>query len=294
MALLLAASLAACGTDSGSSGGSSSSTDSARGLTLRVTNAPFDSAVRVDVWFDSVGARQAGGGWIDIPIQQNIVGLASLQGTRSLVLVSDFGLPPGDYTELRFIVDETKSEIEIMGGGVYPLAIPSGASSGLKLKGDFTIFEDKGTELVADFDLRRGIVGDAAGGFRLVPPVRMVSNGSYGHIRGKVDGMLLVAGSCSDALADTYNAAYIFAGPDATPNDINAGNNGNDPITTTKIYWDDGIMSYVYEAGFLPAGDYTVALTCNADQDDLMKANDNLYFFGVKNATVSVNDVAFF
>ena len=297
LALLVAATLTACGTDSGSSG-SIGGGDIGSGFTLRLTDAPFDDAVRVDVWFDAVSVKQKDGGWIDIPsrdLKASIVGLASLQGTKNLELVSGFDLPPGDYTELRLMVDESRSKIELSNGFTYDLEIPTGANPGLMVKQDFTIGETQGVDMVVDFDLRRSIekTNSPVKPYRLSPIMRAAFRTNYGHIRGKVDGSLLVAGSCSDMLADTYNAVYVFEGHDEDPKDISNRPQDSNPITTAKIFWDDDAMSYVYEAGFLPAGKYTIALTCNADKDDLNKYGDNLKFFGLKNVTVKVSDTQF-
>lgn len=301
LALMLVASLAACGTDSGpSAGGSSPGGGSGSGFTLRLTDAPFDDAVRVDVWFNAVRVKQAGGTWIEIPakdLKANVVGLASLQGTKNLELVSGFALPPGDYSELRLIVDDSRSEIEFSDGSTYDLEIPTGSNPGLMVKEPFTITEGRATDMVIDFDLRRSIrkTNSAVKPYRMAPILRVAFGSNYSHIRNKVDGSMLVAGSCSDGQADTFNAAYVFKGDDAKLEDISEQPKKHNPITTAKIFWDEDEMSYVYEVGFLPAGEYTVALTCNANLDDPEK-NDNvkaLKFFGVKNVTVKVNDISF-
>ena len=65
-----------------------------------------------------------------------------------------------------------------------------------------------------------------------------------------------------------------------------------EPVTTTSINFDIISGSYIYEAAFLPAGDYTVALTCNSDQEVLDAEND-LQFFNIQNVTVIANDTKF-
>jgi hypothetical protein len=69
--LLLCACLAACGTDTGSSGSDSVSSigdglsGDRPGLTLRLTDAPFDEAVGVMLTFVEVRMRKkGGGGWV--------------------------------------------------------------------------------------------------------------------------------------------------------------------------------------------------------------------------------------
>ena len=295
IALTLAALLAACGTDSSSSGDVGSGSAGGSSLSLRLTDAAFDGAVRVDVSFVEVQLRKVSGGWVKIPVNPaQTIELSQLQGTKTADLLLDVKVDAGDYDELRLIVDTATmaNSIELAAGGTFDLKIPSGGSSGLKIKGDFTVSSTRPTSLVVDVDLRQSIVA-AGPDFLLKPVLRLVKGDNFGHIRGLVEPTSLTAGTCSDAQADTFNAVYVYAGHDVIPADINQLSNANvDPVTTSKILWDSSISEYVYEAGFLPAGDYTIAFTCNSDLDDL-NADDNLQFFGARNVTVQVNNTTF-
>ena len=127
----------------------------------------------------------------------------------------------------------------------------------------------------------------------LKPVLRLIKGNSFGHARGMVEASLLTLSSCSDSDADTFNAVYVFAGHNVTPKDINQKDDSDiDPVTTSRISWDAKGSGYKYEAAFLPAGDYTIAFTCNADQDDLDN-DDDLKFFGTQNITIKVNDTLF-
>ena len=123
------------------------------------------------------------------------------------------------------------------------------------------------------------------------PVVRLVKADSVGHIRGTVIPALLTGPNCSDNDVDTYNAAYVFVGHDAIPDDID-DDNSPQPLATTRIAWDPDQGNYLFEAAFLPPGNYTVALTCNADVEDLDN-DDDLQFFDVRNATVIANNLLF-
>lgn len=295
-ALTLAALLVACGTDSSSSGdGDDGGSGGGPGLSLRLTDAAFDGAVRVDVTFVEVKLRKVSGGWVKIPVNPaQTIELSQLQGTKTANLLLDVKVDAGDYNELRLIVDTATmaNSIELAAGGVFNLKIPSGGSSGLKIKGDFTVSSTRPTSLVVDVDLRQSIVV-AGPNFLMKPVLRLVKGDNFGHIRGLVNATTLTAATCSDPQPDTFNAVYVYAGHDVIPDDINQLSNANiDPVTTSKILWDTSISEYVYEAGFLPAGDYTIAFTCNSDLDDL-EADDNLQFFGIRNVTVQVNNTTF-
>jgi hypothetical protein len=146
---------------------------------------------------------------------------------------------------------------------------------------------------VVDVDLRQSIKKNGTN-YIMNPVLRMVNGNNFGHTRGIVDPTLLTAGSCSDSLVDTFNSVYVYNGHNVTPGDINQKSNKNiDPLTTTRIGYDVTTSSYIYEAAFLPAGDYTIAFTCNSDLDDLDK-NDNLKFFNIQNVTVKLNNTRFF
>jgi len=303
--LLLCGYLAACGTDTGSSGsgiGSGSASGGSLsgdrpGLTLRLTDAPFDDAVRVQLTFVEVRMRRkGGGGWISIDLGGSPpIDLAALQGTKSAPLLFDKDVPHDDYDELRLIVDTapTANTIKLSDGSEPELKIPSGGSSGLKIKGDFTVSDTLPTLLVVDVDLRQSIKKTGAD-YTMNPVLRMVKGNNFGHARGIIDPALLTAASCSDPLVDTFNSVYVYSGHNVTPDDINQKSKKNvDPLTTTRIGYDAASSSYMYEAGFLPAGDYTIAFTCNSDLDDLDK-NDNLKFFNIHNVTVKLNNTKFF
>jgi len=303
--LLLCACLAACGTDTGSSGSDSVSSigdglsGDRPGLTLRLTDAPFDEAVGVMLTFVEVRMRKkGGGGWVSVDLSDNPpqIDLAALQGTKTTPLLFDKDVPYDDYDELRLIVDTTTpmaNMIMLSGGGTPELKIPSGSSSGLKIKGDFTVSDTLPTLLVVDVDLRQSIKKNGPN-YIMNPVVRLVKGDNFGHSRGIVDPALLTAPSCSDALVDTFNSVYVYNGHNVTPDDINQKSNKNvDPLTTTRIGYDAVTSSYLYEAAFLPAGDYTLAFTCNSDLDDLDR-NDNLKFFNIQNVTIKLNNTKFF
>lgn len=295
-ALALAALLAACGTDSGSSGSDGgNASDMGSGFSLRLTDAAFEDAARVDITFTEVQLRKTSGSWLSIPVNPaQKINLAALQGTKTEDLLSNVKIESGDYDELRLIVSTASmaNTIDLVAGGVVELMIPSGGTSGLKLKGNFSVSDSRPSSIVVDVDLRQSII-TAGPNYILRPVLRLIDGNNFGHVRGVVDPMLLTAPSCSDAQVDTFNAIYVYAGHNVNPGDINQQSNQNvDPITTSNITYDSATSEYMYEAAFLPSGDYTIALTCNSDREDL-DADDNLQFFNIQNVTVQVNDTTF-
>jgi hypothetical protein len=298
-ALLLCGSLAACGTDSGSSNQSGNTVVSGSGpsLALRVTDAPIDNAVSVVLSFTEVRLRNTNGNWTTHTFNTpKSIDMLQLQGTNTADLFVDKLVDVGDYDEIRLLVDGAPMANYIdLGTSIVELKIPSGSSSGLKIKGDFSVLENRPTSLVMDLDLRQSItVAGNSGNYILKPVVRLVSESDVGHVRGMVSSSLLTAPSCSDGLVDTFNAVYVYDGHNVTPDDIDQSPpQTSGPMATSSISYDSASMSYIFEAAFLPAGDYTIALTCNADAEDLDNGNDDLKFFNIQNITVLVSNTLF-
>ncbi len=313
--LLLNLQLVACGTDSGSGeqgdSGTQASTQSTpvsitqtgstgktSSISLRLTDAPIDDLVRAVVTFTAVELkRQAGDGWIKFTLKKpESIDLMALQGGNTADLLANVTADADDYKELRLYTsgDSGDNFVELATGGTRPLQIPGGSSSGLKIKQNFTITEMQAASFVVDFDLRQSIRSPGKSGkYMLKPVMRMVSVNGVGNIQGYVDPLLLTSPSCSDALVDTYNAAYIYAGHDADTDDINQQSaSTNNPVATAAVEYDASSDKYLYNVAFLAAGEYTVAVTCSADLEDL-DANDNLPFIFIQNTTVLANDTVY-
>lgn len=299
-ALLLCASLAACGTDSSSSDQTGNTVTSGSGpsFSLRVTDAPVDDALSVVLRFTEVRLRNTNGNWITHTFNTpKSIDMLQLQGIKTADLLIDKRVDVGTYDEIRLLVDGAPMANYVQdAGGMAELMIPSGSSSGIKIKGDFSVLENRAASLVVDLDLRQSITAvGKSGKYMLKPVIRLVSDKDTGHISGSVDSALLGSmPACSDTDPNTHNAVYVYAGHNVTPDDIDQGSpHSNAPFATTSIVYDIASISYRYEAAFLPAGKYTVALTCNAGAEDLDDGNDDLKFFNIQNRTVLVSNTLF-
>lgn len=299
-ALLLCGSLVACGTDSSSSNQTGNAVVSGNGptFTLRVTDAPIDDAISVVLSFTEVRLRNTNGNWTTHTFNTpRSIDMLQLQGTKTADLLVDKPVEVGNYDEIRLLVDAAPMANYVLDpGGMVELKIPSGSSSGLKIKGNFSVLDNRPASLVMDLDLRQSIkMAGNSGKYILKPVLRLVSDKDAGHIRGTVDPVSLgLMPACSDKDPNTYNAAYVYAGHNVTPDDIDQGSPQSlAPFATTSITYDNALMGYLYEAAFLPAGKYTLAFTCNADAEDLDKGNDDLKFFGIQNVTVMASNTLF-
>jgi hypothetical protein len=73
-----------------------------------------------------------------------------------------------------------------------------------------------------------------------------------------------------------------------TPDDLDGV--GVEPFATTSVERSPATTALVYSLRFLPAGDYTLALTCNGYEDEL-GVDDDLRFRNVTNVRINRRDV---
>lgn len=292
LSLLLSASLLLTACGSGDSFGTDTNL-----VTLKITDAPVDEAENVWVEFSAVTFKSDDGEDItfDLDPAQSI-NLLALQGSDSQALVENVEIPAGDYNQIRLAVnakhDTVMDSYITINGSQHELRVPSGSETGLKLNTPFTISEgttgmtvaDENSVYTIDFDLRKSIVNAPGQGYILKPVLRLVQNINTGTISGTVDSQLLVGTNCSDQLPLTGNAVYVFSGENITPDDIDG--NDPDPVTTAFVDYNIDTGIYSYEVGFVSEGNYTLALSCSADLDNVDTDDSTVLFDAVDNVSV--------
>jgi hypothetical protein len=285
----LAAGVAACG--GGGSGSGSTGT-----VSFGVTDAPATDLSNVTIAFTELRLKPENGDWIEFSVDGfEQINLLDLQGGLTEPLITDEEVPAGNYTELRLIIDTQNSFVkkESTADAQYTLAVPSGEQSGLKLKGDFLVAADTTTNFTIDFDVRKSIVdpqGNALADFMLKPSLRLVNNLEVGAISGQVDyAQISSTRSADDTLANCEyeGSVYVYSGADVTPTDLNVNNEEGNPLMVVPVEADPDSVFYNYTAAFLPAGDYTIAYSCQEDDNEV---DDSIEFEGEQNVTVVANE----
>ncbi len=284
--------LAACSNDNGKGS-----------LSVGVTDAPVDQAEAVVVTFTAVELLGADGNTrasfeLDPP---QAVDLLSLQGSNSRFLVEGVSVAPGQYEEVRLLIDTENASCQNLSapfdsyvrvdGTDYPLVVPSGGSSGLKVKGPITVAAGGSAAYVIDFDLRKSIAERGnTGCYNLRPVLRLTDVAQVGTLSGTVDGALLADSSCSaDPVTGEGAAIYVYEGADVTPADVDGV--APEPLTSSLLASkDDGSGDFTYEVGFLMAGDYTASFTCQAGDDD-PETSDAIGFGPNANVTIAADTV---
>ncbi|WP_373018221.1 DUF4382 domain-containing protein [Thiomicrorhabdus sp.] len=286
-------------------GGGSSDSSSTGTLNLNLTDAPIDEAQAVWVEFTGVSIKkqnddpEAPEEWIDITFDQpKSIDLLTLQGSQNIQLLTDQALEAGTYSEIRLHVNAVQDGIEdsyiTLDDGNHELDIPSGSQTGLKVKGEIVVAADQAVGFTVDFDVRKSIVVQGNGDYKLKPVLHLTQDSLTGHIAGTVESQLLTSlannWTCSDEDPNTYNAVYIYSGAGVTPVDISGG--VTDPISTALVNYNADTTAYEFEAGYLTTGDYTVSFTCHADAENTETGGEDLHFIGSQNVTVTAGATA--
>jgi hypothetical protein len=137
---------------------------------LRLTDAPAAyQEVNIDLVGAAVNFRDDSTGWINLPVRAGVYNLLQLQNGVD-TLISSSPLPTGVIKELRLILGLNNS-IKVS-NVVYPLVIPSGSQSGLKIKISKRIAESIET-LVVDFDAALSVHQTGNGNYQLRPVLRI-------------------------------------------------------------------------------------------------------------------------
>lgn len=271
--LLSAAALASCG--GGSGDGNSAAAQRSGALSIGLTDAPVDDAAEVVVVFTGMELQRVDGGRVTVTLPApRAIDLLKLSDGRTTNLVEDLPVEAGQYEWMRLMITaeqnlQSGSYIKLKDGRQFPLYIPSGAETGLKLQRGFTVALGSITRLMIDFDLRKSLVAPPgqAPNWILRPSLRLMDALQVGRIAGTVDLPTLAAAQ-GTTLAACRPGLYLFSGAGATPDDMDGSiADGADPVTYRALP-NDGITTAVpYTLHFVEAGAYTVAATCQYDVD---------------------------
>lgn len=254
-------------------------------VTVGVTDAPIDNATAVVIQFEGVDLIGNDGTErfdIDPPLR---IDLLTLQGIDREILLNE-SVPEGDYTAVRLRISAdgsgNDSYVDTVDDGRIALEMDEDGESGLRVARTFSVEFNNDQDFTIDFDLRRSILEPSSDGepYRLAPTLRILNAASVGDVRGIVDPSL-VSNNCAPA-------AYVFEGKDQDPDDVG----GLGAPYNTGLVFQSGANTWEYAVGTLRRGEYTVAITCEADQDD-PESNDDIEFLEQRNVTIERGETTF-
>ena len=226
--LLLVA--AACGSDSTPTNNTTTGT-----VVVRLTDAPSDDIQSATIFVSQVALLP---GPVILSSTKSSFNLLTLQNGVTVVL-ADFEVPTGSYTQLRLIVDSARVVLKdgktfSDGSTTASLKVPSGSESGLKVNfsGPVAVTEGE-TVLLVDFDVSRSFVFQG-------PPARPNSVSFKPVLHAS---LMNVAASISGTVTPLTSGAALYA------------ISGTDTVQTAFANATTG----TYTLSFLPPGAYVVA-----------------------------------
>lgn len=141
-------------------------------LNVRLTDAPtnFDE-VNVDILEVRVkfSDDSTSGGWVTLATFPGIYNLLNYtNGVDTLLATGAF--PTQIVKEIRLVLGSNNTIVD--GGIVYPLTIPSGSESGLKIKVNKKLQETLET-IIIDFDAALSVKKEGPGNYKLRPVLKI-------------------------------------------------------------------------------------------------------------------------
>lgn len=250
--LLAAAALAACSAP----------------VSVSLTDTPVDNATSVVIDFTGVDMHNTDGSTFSVKFPSPMqIDLMTLQNGLTGALLQNQSVPPGNYDwmQLDVLADKDtqgESYITLNTGAQYPLYIPSGSETGLKLLTPFTVVQGQPLQFIIEFDLRQSITGTDGQNYLLVPALRLEDQSQIGTITASLDLAAIAAQQLGSAaqLIQCNPGVFLFSGGSATPQ--NGG--GTDLVDFLPVDVTQSSVSFP----FVAAGTYTLAATCNYDLYD--------------------------
>lgn len=143
-------------------------------LQIRMTDGPtYLDEVNVDIrevnvkFSDDTSSTK---GWVSMPTNAGVYNLLGLQNGVDTLLAT-LVVPQETIKEIRFVLGPNNS-IKDTFGVVYPLTIPSGSESGLKIKINKKLAASLETVLI-DFDAALSIFQTGTGEYKLKPVLKI-------------------------------------------------------------------------------------------------------------------------
>lgn len=160
-----------------------------------MVDAPDPTILGLSVTISRVEAH-VGSGWMAITTTPQTFQLFDLITNEAIL--GSLNLPTGHYTQIRlFPTAATVTDTT----GTYPVTIPSGAQTGIKLNVDYDITANVITTILLDFNVSKSLVRRGNGDYLLQPVIPAVVKILSGTVTGTVTvGGTPVAGAKVEAV----------------------------------------------------------------------------------------------
>lgn len=196
-------------------------------------------------------------GWTTVKEYESpeAINLLELQGGETFFL-DERELVSGLYDQIRLGLSSsvaTDSEIpahyiKFNDDSIEEITVPSGAQTGYKVVGDFTIPDGGVTSIIIDFDVRKSVVkAGNSGQFILKPTLRLIEDANVGSIAGTVTGEV-----------DGELVVYAYNDGEYDESEMEPNADGlvfENAVTSANVDAEGN-----YNLAFLPSGNYDIII----------------------------------
>lgn len=256
-------------------------------ITVRLTDAPADGLDRVVVDIAGVDIRAEDGSFSRFDFDPpRTIDLASLRNGRSETLLENAEIEAGRFQaiRLRFDPDNAVNQPRVTrnDGTTATLEYMVDVRS---IDIDFEVDEMERETVLLDINLRASLLEDdedvAANRYRFDPVIRAIRDTDSGIIQGAIAASLTNQAGCSPAV-------YLYAGRDT---ELTTLSDSNPPLESRFI--DNATISGAsYQFTALPAGNYILAFTCDADEDDPESNDGDVAFLAERTVALEAGETA--
>ncbi len=145
-------------------------------LELFLKDFPLGDRQVASVWVEilSIKAHGEATGWTTVFANPKGAEFDLLELSTEPAHLSTTQLAPDLYTQIRLVLGSA-NRVTLTGSGDFPLVVPSGEQTGIKIVGEFSIKEGADTTLVLDFDAQQSVKLTGRGKYHLKPVIRIES-----------------------------------------------------------------------------------------------------------------------
>ncbi len=242
-------------------------------ITVDLTDGPTDGAQEVVLDIDSITLLTNDNSTVTLALDDpGPVDLLAFRNGQTLRLVDDERIDPDRFVGIALNFASTGSFVTLADGSEATINPPSTRTYA---DIDITVGDVDSEHLVLDLNTRFSLADTGSGSYDLEPVVRALRPVEGGTATGLVAAGIVEGTACVQGRSfGSGVAVYAYQGTGVTPNDY-VGQASL--IAADDVEPDAASSAYRYELHFLPAGSYTLALTCEADEDD--PASDDAVVF---------------
>jgi Domain of unknown function (DUF4382) len=274
---------------------SNSDSDDTALLTLGLSDSLPEDLQQVSLEVESISFKRTGEDDVivetftingkDVPTFS--VDLLKYPGTEQLLVIKDKEMEPGSYNEVSIQVNVESlgdSYVQEKASGVLKQLTVAGGK--LTLPG--LVLAPGNQEFTVEFGLAQALQLQASEETYLLTTngIRLENNLTDATLSGLVDSALFDTVELCRAKTEPEagNRVYLYKGIDiakenladvfTTGSTVPAPEKAIAPFAVATVLQNSPSVDWEYDFGYLPAGDYTLAFSCDTEDDDPIQYND--------------------